>query len=98
MVPNAAETVGFDRPESLASSVLDSGPDRRMWSSRTFPLIVRISCGRAAEAHLKSYPHQLSGGMRQRAMIAMALLFTPDLIIMDEPTSALDVVAQRTCL
>ncbi|WP_228554369.1 ABC transporter ATP-binding protein [Catenulispora pinisilvae] len=48
--------------------------------------------------HLKSYPHQLSGGMRQRAMIAMALLFTPDLIVMDEPTSALDVVAQRSLM
>jgi len=50
------------------------------------------------EVHLVSFPHQLSGGMRQRAMIAMALLFTPDLVIMDEPTSALDVVGQRSLM
>ena len=72
-----------------------SGPPRRPGVARARDLLklVGISADR-----LDSYPHQLSGGMRQRVMIAMALALEPQVVIMDEPTTALDVVMQRQIL
>lgn len=68
----------------------DMGAERR--KKRALELLGMVGI---ASDRLHSYPHELSGGMRQRAMIAIALALNPEMIIMDEPTTALDVVMQR---
>jgi peptide/nickel transport system ATP-binding protein len=89
---NPVTPIGAQFADALAAHGVRSRAEVRERSEHVLGLVGIDS------AHLRSYPHQLSGGMRQRAMIAMALLFTPDLVIMDEPTSALDVVAQRSLM
>ncbi|MCY0894618.1 MAG: ABC transporter ATP-binding protein [Acidibacillus sp.] len=68
---------------------------RKEASMRAASLLDLVSIDRK---HLRSYPHELSGGMRQRVVIAIAIALKPQLVIMDEPTTALDVVVQRSIL
>jgi peptide/nickel transport system ATP-binding protein len=71
------------------------GVDKEARRERAGRLLEMVGIG---ADRLSSYPHQLSGGMRQRVMIAMALALEPAVVIMDEPTTALDVVTQREIL
>jgi len=69
--------------------------DRKAALARAGDLLEKVGIDRR---RVRAYPHELSGGMRQRTVIAMALALSPELVIMDEPTTALDVVVQREIL
>ena len=73
------------------------GDDRPTATEKAADLLSLVGLGDDGRA-LKSYPHELSGGMRQRAMIAMAVSCNPCLLVADEPTTALDVTVQRQIL
>jgi len=90
---NPVMTVGTQIDDALKAHRPTMGPDSR--KQRAVELLRMVGI---APDRLKSYPHELSGGMRQRAIIAIALALSPELIIMDEPTTALDVVVQREIL
>lgn len=87
---NPVFTVGRQIEESIIAHL---SPDREAARSRALSLLKKAGI-HDAEAVMKKYPHQLSGGMRQRVMIAMALACGPKLVIADEPTTALDVTIQ----
>ncbi|MDL9981540.1 ABC transporter ATP-binding protein [Microbacterium sp. ASV49] len=87
---NPVHTVGDFLTEAL---VRDRGVDRRDAERRAVTLLDEVGV-RNPEARLRQYPHELSGGLLQRVMIASVLLVEPRLILADEPTTALDVTAQ----
>src|SRR5947209_5267530 len=90
---NPVLNVGTQITDVLRTHRPEMGADARRKRAIDLLRLVGIAPDR-----IKSYPHELSGGMRQRAIIAIALALSPELIIMDEPTTALDVVVQREIL
>ena len=87
---NPAYTVGDQIGEAVR---LHQGLDRKAATQRAIEMLEAVGIP-AARTRVHEYPHQFSGGMRQRVMIAMALACKPDVLIADEPTTALDVTVQ----
>src|SRR6476659_6404904 len=87
---NPVHKIGDQLSEAMR---LHEDVSKRQARARSVELLKAVGIPRA-ERRLEDYPHQFSGGMRQRVMIAMALINNPDLLIADEPTTALDVTTQ----
>jgi len=91
---NPVHSIGKQLVEAIQ---LHRDVTKRVARARALELLKAVGIPRA-EARIDDYPHQFSGGMRQRVMIAMALINDPDLLIADEPTTALDVTTQAQIL